>query len=155
MIFVLLLLLQVSAPDAAQFVGAPKGTPMSGPALETETVAVSHLLRCPVCQGLSVADSPAPMAQSMKGQVRELLQRGYTRDQILLYFERSYGEFVLLRPKMEGVNVLVWILPLAGLLIGAGLVLAKLNRLEKAPVKPAQPASEDPYIQRVREMVDQ
>lgn len=154
MIVFLLVLLQVNAPDAAQVVGPPKGAPISGAMLETETMAVARLLRCPVCQGLAVADSPAPMAQSMKQQVRELLARGYTREQILLYFERSYGEFVRLSPTMEGINVLVWVLPLAALLIGAGLVLAKLNRLEHAPVKAAQPPSEDPYIQRVRELVD-
>ncbi len=38
---------------------------------------VAALLRCPVCQGLSVADSPATMAQNMKAQVRELLAAGY------------------------------------------------------------------------------
>jgi cytochrome c-type biogenesis protein CcmH/NrfF len=45
-----------------------------------------------VCQSLSVADSPATMALNMKAQVREMLATGYNQDQILAYFERSYGE---------------------------------------------------------------
>ncbi|MDX1583610.1 MAG: cytochrome c-type biogenesis protein CcmH, partial [Thermoanaerobaculia bacterium] len=52
-------------------VGEPAGTPLSGEALDTETERVSGLVRCPVCQGLSVNDSPAPMAVKMKKQVRE------------------------------------------------------------------------------------
>ena len=69
---------------------------MSGSALDAKTAEVSALLRCPVCQGMSIADSPSEMAVNMKHQVRALLERGYTQDQILDYFERSYGQFVRL-----------------------------------------------------------
>ena len=121
---VLLFLLQMKVPDAAQFVGEPKGTPVAADQLARRTHEVASLLRCPVCQGMSVADSKAEMAVNMKGQVRELLQRGYTEEQILTYFERSYGQFVLLEPKFEGVNALVWIAPILALLIGAAAGLA-------------------------------
>ena len=146
------------SPDAAQFVGSPKGRPLTGAQLEGQTNRISALLRCPVCQGLSVADSPAEMAINMKGQVRELLARGYTEEQILQYFELSYGQFVLLKPKFQGVNVLVWVLPGVALLIGLLIVVAKLRRLSAAPEKapPAPPVveqAEDPYLARVREMV--
>ena len=118
MIFLLLALL-----------GTPQGTALQGAALERRTMQVSSLLRCPVCQGMSVADSPSTVALDMKQQVRELLARGYTEEQILSYFERSYGEFVLLKPKFHGVNALVWILPLLALAIGATLVLMKVRKL--------------------------
>jgi len=42
---------------------------------------------------MSIADSPSEMAVNMKHQVRDLLSRGYTQEQILDYFERSYGQF--------------------------------------------------------------
>ena len=86
--------------DPALVVGAPKDAPLSGSALETRTEDVAALLRCPVCQGLSVADSPATMAQNMKAEVRALLAKGYAEDQVLAYFERSYGEFVRLEPPL-------------------------------------------------------
>ena len=152
----LLLLLQLKVPDAAQFVGAPQGQPVPAAQLEFRTNQVAALLRCPVCQGMSVADSKAEMAVNMKGQVRELLQRGYTQDQILKYFELSYGQFVLLQPKFEGVNTLVWILPVAVLLAGVAIVFFKLKKLGKSVPPPAasrQPPAEDPYVARVREMV--
>lgn len=154
MIAVLLLLLQLKVPDAAQFVGQPKGTPVAAAEIDERTNEVASLLRCPVCQGMSVADSKSEMAVNMKGQVRELLERGYTREQILKYFELSYGQFVLLEPKFEGVNTLVWLLPIAALLLGATVVFFKIRKLERNPVTP-QPSNPetDPYLARVRDLV--
>lgn len=150
----LVLLLTLKVPDAEQFVGPPKGTPLTGQQLFVRTQEVGSLLRCPVCQGMAVSDSPAEMAVNMKEQVRELLARGYTEKQILQYFELSYGQFVLLKPKFEGVNSLVWMLPLIALAIGGAIVFAKIRRLQRAPVAThAEPADADPYVERVRDLV--
>ncbi len=155
-VLALLLLLQLKVPDAAQFVGQPQGMPVTGAQLEQRTQEVGGLLRCPVCQGMSVADSPAEMAVNMKGQVRELLERGYTEEQILRYFELSYGQFVLLKPKFEGMNSMVWLLPVLALILGSVILFIKLRKLE-APPQPSnqQPATtpEDPYLARVRDLV--
>jgi cytochrome c-type biogenesis protein CcmH len=105
------------APDA------PRGQPLSGKLLDQRTDEVGALLRCPVCQGLSIADSPATMARNMKAEVREKLAAGYDQEQILADFERSYGEFVRLQPPMRGVNWLVWFGP-AGVLLAGGAVVA-------------------------------
>jgi cytochrome c-type biogenesis protein CcmH len=149
MTLLLLLLLQVKVPDAAQFVGPPKGTPLAGEALFQRTYEVSQLIRCPKCQGMTIADSPAEMAVNMKGQVRELLARGYTEEQILSYFEQSYGEFVLLRPK----SAVVWTLPVIALVLGAVIVFLKLRKLERVPVVQQPPPTDDPYLNRVRDLV--
>jgi cytochrome c-type biogenesis protein CcmH len=117
-------------------IGAPKGPSLSGAALDKRTEDVGALLRCPVCQGLSVADSPATMAQNMKAQVREKLAEGYDQEQILADFERSYGEFVRLEPPMRGVNWLVWLGPLGGLLAGGGAVAWVLKRSTRAAALP-------------------
>jgi cytochrome c-type biogenesis protein CcmH len=104
---------------------------------------------------MSVADSPSEMAVNMKEQVRELLARGYTEEQILKYFELSYGQFVLLKPKFQGVTSLVWLLPLIALMIGGAIVFVKIRKLERggpAPETPVTPA-EDPYLSRVRDLV--
>jgi cytochrome c-type biogenesis protein CcmH/NrfF len=151
------------APDASQFVGAPQGPALSGAALDQKTSETAGLLRCPVCQGLSIGDSPSAMAVNMKEQVRELLARGYTQQQILEYFERAYGQFVLLKPKLQGVNWLVWGLPIAALLIGGLLVFFATKRLEAGKrnhvpvgdatsVTAAADAELERYILRVREL---
>lgn len=150
----LVLLLQLKVPDASQVIGPPQGAALTGAALDRRTGDVAALLRCPVCQGLSVADSPSAMAINMKEQVHELLARGYSEEQILSYFERSYGQFVLLRPKFQGAGMLVWILPLAALAFGAFVVFLKSRSL--TALEPAHPQAEpdDPYRARVRELVE-
>lgn len=149
---VLLLLLQLKVPDAAQFVGPPKGTPIAGEALHRETQRIGALLRCPVCQGMSIADSPAEMAVNMKSQVHELLARGYTEEQILDYFEKSYGQFVLLKPKSK----IVWALPVLAMLLGVVIVVVKIRNLEQPQAtsnQPAIPPAEDAYLAKVRDLV--
>ena len=148
----LLLLVVTGAPDASMVVGAPQGRPLTGAALDSKAAEVAALIRCPVCQGMSIADSPSEMAINMKRQVRALLERGFTQDQILDYFERSYGQFVLLKPRFEGVNTLVWLLPLVALAIGAAVVIAKAKRLQK-PSDPATQRPGDPYLDQVRNLV--
>lgn len=117
-----------SRPPPGTNLGTPRGQPLSGAALDKRTDDVAGLLRCPVCQGLSVADSPATMARDMKAKVREELAAGYDKDQILEDFERSYGEFVRLQPTLHGVNWLVWLGPVAALLLGAVLVGRALRK---------------------------
>lgn len=116
------------APDPKFIVGEPEGQPLQGDALEAHTVEVSSLLRCPVCQGLSINDSPATMARNMKKQTRDLLAQGYSGEQVLTYFEKAYGEFVRLEPPKRGVNWLVWLAPVVFLVAGfffVRMVLAK------------------------------
>jgi cytochrome c-type biogenesis protein CcmH len=155
---------QAPAGDPATVVGAPRGPRLEGATLEARTKEVGGLLRCPVCQGLSVADSPSEMAVSMRHQVRDLLAAGYDQEQILQYFERSYGEFVRLRPPLRGVNWIVWLAPALGLLAGALVVGWALRGPRDATTRaePAAPAVEGrdalpddaalhPYLLRIRE----
>lgn len=142
--------------DARSVLGAPRGRPLSGAALEQEAAEAAKLLRCPVCQGLSVADSPSTMATQMRVQVRELLAEGFDRDQVLAYFERSYGEFVRLEPPLRGVNWLVWLAPVALLAAGAFVVVRILGRARPAEAASSEPADipgrdtlpEDPQLAR-------
>ncbi|HEY5609577.1 MAG TPA: cytochrome c-type biogenesis protein [Thermoanaerobaculia bacterium] len=150
---VALAFLIVGASNFDSAIGPPRSAPLGGEALEQETNETSALVRCPVCQGLSVADSPAPMAVKMREQIRELHAAGYDREQVMSYFERSYGEFVRLDPPRRGINWLVWLAPLAGLLIGAVVLLLAFRSL-RARRTPEPPPQEDPelqpYLERVR-----
>lgn len=157
---VMLFATTASAQDAVSMrVGPPQAPPRGdGPALEKEAKEVSALLRCPVCQGLSIDDSPAPMAVNMRVEVRDLLKKGYSKEQVLAYFEASYGEFVRLEPKREGFNWLVWILPAIGLAAGL-LALVTYSRSSRtvlrgeANVEVVDDEELVPYIERVRTMV--
>src|SRR5512146_384952 len=80
--------------------------------LEARTRAVASQLRCPVCQGLSIEDSPSELSQQMRNVVREQLRAGQSPDDVKRYFVSKYGEWILLSPEPHGVNVLVYALPL-------------------------------------------
>jgi cytochrome c-type biogenesis protein CcmH len=90
-------------------------------ALEARTSAVAATLRCPVCQGESIQDSPSELAQQMRAVVRDRLRAGETPDQVRAYFVSRYGEWILLEPKMTGLNVALYVLPV--LLVVGGLLL--------------------------------
>lgn len=131
-----------AGPSAREILGPPRGVPISGDALEAKASHVASLLRCPVCQGLSIDDSPAPMARNMSLQVRELLAAGYDQEQVLEYFERSYGEFVLLQPPLRGVNWLVWLAPVLALALGGIAVFMALRKMTRRS-ETIEPASGD------------
>ena len=130
--------------------GLPQGQPLSGSALDQRTQEVASLLRCPVCQGMSVADSPSTVAQDMKHQVRDMLSKGYTQEQILAFFEQSYGQFVLEKPR----NPWVWILPIVVLVLGAIVVVTTAKKLARDPGPATADVVTDPYVEQVRKLVN-
>ena len=73
---------------------APLFDPPSAEEVETRTYELGKILRCPVCQGLSVADSQSDAAVAMKNRIKELVAMGYSDDQIIDYFIGRYGEFI-------------------------------------------------------------
>src|SRR2546423_5710628 len=99
-------------------------------------------LRCPVCQGLSVKDSPSETAHQMRDLVAERVREGKTDAEIEAEFRAAYGDWVLLSPPIASWSGLVWLAPLAA--IAAGVVLAS-GRLRRGPPpggaepSPAQP----------------
>jgi cytochrome c-type biogenesis protein CcmH len=109
-------------------------------ALEALTRSVAAQLRCPVCQGLSLADSPSELALEMKDVVREQLAAGRTPDDVKSYFVAKYGEWILLEPPRRGVNLLAYLLPAVALAGGLGVVWLALRRWTGG----ARPAEELP-----------
>ena len=92
--------------------------------LDARTAEVAAGLRCPVCQGESIQDSPSELSQQMRALVKEQLAAGKTPDEVRAYFASKYGEWILLAPKARGFNLLVYVLPPFLLLAGfAGIVL--------------------------------
>lgn len=85
-------------------------------------------LRCPVCQNLSVADSPSRLAGEMRAEIADKLAAGQTPEQIRAFFVDRYGEWVLLAPTKEGLNLLPWVVPIVGVLAGAGVWFLLVRR---------------------------
>ena len=142
--FVLLLCVDLLIP-----LGASAATPTASPDLEDRVREVASELRCVVCQNLSVADSPSDLAREMRNLVRELLQQGKTPEEIKEYFHSRYGDFVLLEPPKRGFNLLVWGLPFAALLLGAGGIYLVARRWAERG-QHATPPLDPAYAERVR-----
>lgn len=101
--------------------------------LEARVRAVAAELRCPVCQGESILDSPAELAQQMKAVVRDQLREGRTPDEIKAYFVGRYGEWILLRPAMKGLNIALYVFPVLLVIGGLALVAMLVRRWTSPP----------------------
>src|SRR5574337_1538666 len=96
--------------------------------LEEQTHRLAAELRCPVCQNLSVADSPSEMAIQMRELILEKLQKGESPEQIRNYFVSRYGEWILLAPTRKGFNWVAWLLPFVAILGGFGVIVFTIRR---------------------------
>ena len=96
--------------------------------VERRTSALSSELRCPVCQGVSVEDSPTELARQMRSTVRDQLASGRSPDEVRQYFVDRYGEWILLEPKASGFNLVVYVLPWLAMLAGLGVIVLAVRR---------------------------
>lgn len=137
--------LSTAQADGVALDEAPLFEPPSTEEVKDRAYALGKILRCPVCQGLSVADSQSDAAVAMQNRIKELVALGYSDDQIVDYFIGSYGEFVLLQPKKK--HWFVWVAPGVGLLLGIGVVAIRWRSSEipTEPVVSEEVVSEDQY----------
>lgn len=114
---------------AAVLALAAEAQPASAnPALEEKVMAISHELRCLVCQNQTIADSNAELAVDLRNQVREKLQQGMSEKDIVAYMVQRYGDFVLYRPPVKGTTWLLWFGPFMLLIGGIVFLGLKLRR---------------------------
>ncbi len=136
-------LLLASAPALAQQPATHVG--------EQAVHDVAAQLRCVVCQNLSVADSPSEMASQMRAVVRERLAAGERPEQVIQYFVDKYGEWILLAPRREGFNLLVWAMPGIAVAVGLMIVAILLRRwTRRRPASAAAPPPTEAMRERIR-----
>lgn len=87
-------------------------------------------LRCPTCQGLSIADSPAQSAVQMRAIVREQLAAGAADDDVREFFVARYGRWILLDPPAAGADLALWLAPAVIVAAGAALVVRRARSHE-------------------------
>jgi len=106
---------------------------LANPALQARYLALTHELRCVVCQGETIADSNAWLASDLRRQVRELLVAGKSDDQIRDYMVARYGDYILLKPPFSIRTAWLWFAPGVLLIIGA-IVAVRIVRQRSAMV---------------------
>ena len=100
---------------------------MGDPAKEARARDLSRELRCMVCQNQSIDDSEAPLARDLRLLVRERIAAGDSDAQVIDFLVARYGEFVLLKPRVNQHTLVLWLLPPLAL-VGGGLALWLHNR---------------------------
>jgi cytochrome c-type biogenesis protein CcmH len=126
-IFILLLSLSplfsyaVEAPDMAK-----------DPVIEKRMVGLAENLRCLVCQNESLASSHAELAEDLRREVRELIKKGMSDQEIKDYLVARYGDFVLYEPPVKSFTLLLWIGPFALLLAGMGVLVFQMRNRRKS-----------------------
>ena len=95
---------------------------MADPAKEARARDLSRELRCMVCQNQSIDDSDAPLARDLRLLVRERIAAGDSDNQVMDFLVARYGEFVLLKPRVNQHTLVLWLLPPLAL-AGGGMAL--------------------------------
>lgn len=114
---------------APLFAVAKQAEPMStDPLLEERVMAISHELRCLVCQNQTIADSDAELAVDLRQQVREMISEGKDEGYIVDYMVERYGDFVRYRPPFKATTFLLWVGPFLLLIIGLFVLWINLRR---------------------------
>jgi cytochrome c-type biogenesis protein CcmH len=121
---------------------------LADPTLEARARALSAELRCMVCQNQSIDDSDAPLAADIRVLLRERIEAGDTDEQVMDFLVARYGEFVLLKPRLNAHTALLWITPFAVLLIGGGIAALGWRRRKAAEPAPLD-ATEQEALRRL------
>jgi len=100
--------------------------------IEKRTAALSHELRCLVCQNQTLADSNAPLAVDLRDQIREQLAAGKSEADVRDYMVARYGDFVLYKPPFKASTLLLWIGPFLLLAVGVLIFVRKIRKKSEA-----------------------
>jgi len=98
------------------------------PELEARVQRLGKEIRCPQCQGLSVADSGSSSARAQMDKIRELVQEGKSDKEVHAFFVSRYGEWALLEPTKSGFNLVLYLAPFVLLLVGLGVLFVRRSK---------------------------
>ena len=125
---------------------------LDDPVLEERARELSKGLRCVVCQNESIDESNADLARELRLVVRERLVAGDSDEEVLDYLVERYGEFVLLRPRTDGWNMVLWLSGPALFLLALGVGVAYIRGRATAAA-PTESALSDDEKKRLEELL--
>ena len=116
------------ASTASAVDSATEAALAADPGAEKRLQHLSEELRCLVCQNQTIADSNAELAQDLRREIRGMIQAGKSDKEIIDFMVVRYGDFVLYRPPVKGITLLLWGGPVALLLLGLFVLLRYLRQ---------------------------
>ena len=113
------------------------------PVAEKRLQALSEELRGLVCQNQTIADSNAELAQDLRREVRGMIKDGKSDKEIVDFMVTRYGDFVLYRPPVKGITLLLWGGPIALMIFGLFLLVRYQRQRAKRLAAEDKPLSAD------------
>jgi cytochrome c-type biogenesis protein CcmH len=98
---------------------------------------VEKELICPVCKPATLDQSDSQIARNMKEFIARRIAAGDTKSEIKAKLVADFGTQVLAAPPRSGFNWLAWVLPIAGLALGAVVVGLAAWRWSRSRDRPA------------------
>ena len=125
---IVLALIAMAASGPLVSTGASAAEPLATESeLERRVTALAQHLRCLVCQNQTVADSNADLAVDLKNEIRDMMRKGQSDQQIVDFMVARYGDFVLYKPEVKSTTWLLWFGPGVLLILGLGTLFMKLR----------------------------
>jgi cytochrome c-type biogenesis protein CcmH len=143
-LLILIFALSVSA-------GAAAPEKLTDPMAEARAVVLQKQLRCLVCQGESLDESNAPLAADLRRLIRERIAAGDSDEAVKRYLVARYGNFILMRPPLEGDTYVLWLSPLIALVVGSMVVVFVAWRARARWLNDAEYARPDHIIRKAPE----
>ena len=120
--------------------------------LDRETYEIASQLRCTVCQSQSLSESNADLAKDMRALIRQQLQQGKSKDEIISYFVQRYGDYILLKPPLDNLGTLLWVAPFAlFVLLGGGAYFFIRQRSRTGSIAPTLSPDDQARVRAARE----
>lgn len=120
----------------AQLDPAPSETSITiSPENEARARALGRTLRCVVCQNQSIEESDAELAADMRTLVREALSSGSTEAEVTALMRDRYGDYVLLKPPVQGNTLVLWFAPLIAIFLGLVWFISLKRKRQSVPVE--------------------
>lgn len=91
-------------------------------------------VRCVQCQNQTIKDSNVQIASDLRREIRRLLADGKSDTEVFDFLVARYGEFVLYRPPMSGITLLLWIAPGLFLLMGGVVAVRVIRKRMNMPI---------------------
>jgi cytochrome c-type biogenesis protein CcmH len=110
----------------------------------------AETVKCPTCRSQSVADSDAPIAVALRAEIEKRFAEGQNEDQVREYLLETNDEEIQLVPPKTGIGSLVWILPVAGLLVALGALAVAFRRWKLEPAPKGPSAADRELVARAR-----
>ena len=108
--------------------------PLANPQQQATYEEIINEVRCLVCQNQTIADSMAPLAADLRREIRAMIKKGNSQQDIKVFLIERYGDFVLYRPRVRSWTLTLWLAPFVFLVVGGATLLRVVRHRKSLPI---------------------